>query len=241
MADCLGVVPARYESTRFPGKMLATIAGKTLIRRTYENAAESNLFTDIIVATDDERIAQEVKSFGGKVKMTSPNHLTGSDRIAEVAADQNEKIIFNIQGDEPDVEPETFQAIISQLETDPDAVVGTAVKLIKDDEHAQDPSVVKCVMAKNGRALYFSRSPIPHTGPYYHHLGLYAFRKEFLLHYSKLDASPLQLRENLEQLKILENGFAIQVAVVNSNAHGIDTPEDLKRYEKLICKKNTSS
>lgn len=249
--EVVGVIPARYGSTRFPGKPLAPILGKTLIQRTYENALKCSVLDDVVVATDDQRIFDHVLSFNGRVVMTSPHHLTGTDRIAEVIATtgryESSKIIVNIQGDEPCINPEAITSGVNALKNDSKAVMSTAVVLLPSD-YSDDPNTVKCVMDLNGYALYFSRSLIPgnRTGalskeiPYYKHIGLYIFKRDFLLKYGGLEPTPLQQIEDLEQLKVLEHGYPIKVVVVDYLNVDVNTPEDIKKVEKELCKQNTS-
>ncbi len=242
----VGIIPARYGSSRFPGKPLALIAGKTLIQRTYENAKSCALLEGLIVATDDARICAHVESFGGKVVMTSPHHATGTDRIAEVLQNtpslKNVDIVVNIQGDMPCVSAATLTKIIEALKSDPIAVMSTPLTPITSLQEAQNPSVVKCVMDLQNNALYFSRAMIPCGHPnrppslerMYHHLGVFCFRKEFLLEYAKLPMTPLQLAEDLEQLKVLEHGYRIKVAIVNEKSVSVDHPEDIEKVEYMM-------
>jgi 3-deoxy-manno-octulosonate cytidylyltransferase (CMP-KDO synthetase) len=247
----VGVIPARYASTRFPGKPLANIMGKTLIQRTYENALRCSHLDALVVATDDRRIYDHVVEFGGTVVMT-PECPTGTDRIAYVVAHeshlQQAEIVVNVQGDEPCLDPNVTQRIIEVLQKDPDAAMSTAVVVLDSDEEAANPGDVKCVLDLNGNVLYFSRALIPggfsldfrknHT-VYYKHLGIYAYRREFLLKYPHLPPTPLQLAENLEQLKVLEHGYKIKTAVVDSVSIGVNTPEEIKKVEQVLCKQNS--
>lgn len=242
----IGLIPARYASKRFPGKPLVEIQGKSLIQRVYENASKAQILDEVAVATDDQRIYDHVKAFGGNVFMTG-ECSTGTDRIADVVRNevryQSTEIVVNIQGDEPCLNPVTLDAIIAELLANPNAVVGTPVVPITDPYELEDPSKVKCVFDQNGRALYFSRSCIPHAKTettIYKHIGLYAFRKPFLLQFASLPDTPLYRAEDLEQLKILESGYAIQVAVVQEESIGVDTPQDITRIEKLLCRQNIS-
>jgi 3-deoxy-manno-octulosonate cytidylyltransferase (CMP-KDO synthetase) len=242
----LGLIPARYGSTRFPGKPLALIAGKTLIQRTYENAKLCHSLDDIAVATDDERIFEHVKGFGGKVVMTSPECPTGTERLAEAVRKydlfSDYGIIINVQGDEPLLQSKVIESVIDKLVEDELAAMSTAVIKLTSKEEAANYSVVKCVMDQKGNALYFSRTLIPngHSGEwhpkttYYKHLGIYGYRREFLFHYAELKPTPLQLSEDLEQLKVLEHGYKIKVAIVDSISLGVDKPEDIKKIEHLL-------
>lgn len=248
----LGVIPARYGSTRFPGKPLAKILGKTLIQRTYENALCCNALDELVVATDDPRILDHVQAFGGNAVMTSVECSTGSDRLAEVIKNnsryENTQIVVNIQGDEPTFNPSTIKKVVEALQNDTKAVVSTPVAPMCP-EIAFNPNSPKCVIDLNGYALYFSRSLIPGnlTGNYekkinyYKHVGLYAYKKDFLLTYTTLPATPLQLAEDLEQLKIIEHGYRIKVVVVDCVSTDVNVPEDIKKIEIELCKQNTSS
>lgn len=245
----VGIIPARFASSRFPGKMLAPIMGKSLIQRTYENAKRYKDFKDIVVLTEDERVVEHVKSFGGKVLMTSASCQTGTDRIVEALHTypwlQDFEYVVNIQGDEPMLDMRIIRESLDLLLEDKDAVVSTAAIRIKTQEEAISPSCVKCVMDLKGNALYFSRSVIPFNREtsfdftsYYRHIGLYCFRGEFLLHYKDLCPTPLQMIESLEQLKILEHGFRIKVATVSEQflSCAVDVPDDIARVEQLLCK-----
>lgn len=244
----LAVIPARFGSKRFPGKPLSLIQGKTLIQRTYENALLCPILDRIVIATDDERIFDHAKSFGAEVLMTDPNCPNGTERIAEVLAktEHDADIIVNVQGDEPCVTPEVIIALVQALVDNPEIPMSTVITRIKKREDSLNPSVVKCVIDQKGRALYFSRQLIPgnkeiqytESTPYYSHIGLYAYRKEFLFQYLKLSPTPLQLAEDLEQLKVLEHGYLIQTATVDHVNLGVDTPEDIHKVESYLCKQN---
>jgi 3-deoxy-manno-octulosonate cytidylyltransferase (CMP-KDO synthetase) len=242
----LGIIPARYASVRFPAKALFEIQGKPLIQHTYERALLCSDIDRLVVATDDTRIAQCVIAFGGDVVMTSVDCLNGTERLAEVVREneqyQDYEIIVNIQGDEPCFKPSTLSALIDLLQQDDSAVMATPVTPIRRREDFHDPHTVKCVLDKDGHALYFSRSGIPYgeAASAYHHLGLYAYTKSFLLTYADLCDTPLQQSESLEQLKALEHGYRINVAVVEDAAIGVDTPEDIQKVEAHLCKENTS-
>lgn len=249
----VGVIPARFGSSRFPGKPLAPILGKTLIQRTYENCKACSSLDDVFVATDDERIFDHVVSFGGKAVMTSSQCPTGTDRLIEaIESDSFLKkatIVINIQGDEPCLESQVISRVVQLLLEDPLALMSTAVMKIESELEALNPSVVKCSIDKAGHALYFSRALIPagqkgRFNPnidYYKHIGIYGFRREFLLQYGKLSSTPLQLAEDLEQLKVLEHGYKIKTTIVESSSISVDHPEDIKKVESLLlCKQNTS-
>lgn len=224
----VGIIPARFKSTRFPGKPLAMILGKSLIQRTYENAKKARSLDSLYVATDDERIFNHVVEFGGQALYTSSECPNGSSRVAEAARNIEADIIVNIQGDEPCIAPETIDKAVEALIRDQEAVVATAATPF-DSEDSR--SIVKCVWDLCHRALYFSRSKISS----FRHIGLYVFRRDFLFRYEALPATPLMLAEDLEQLKILEHGFKIAIAEVLEESPGVDTPDDITKVEKLLC------
>lgn len=239
----LGIIPARYSSTRFPGKPLALLAGKPMVQWVYERAARAELLSEVIIATDDERIFEAVKKFGGRTVMTRANHPSGSDRIAEVAAKSDAEIIVNIQGDEPLIEPAAIDLGVKILIDNPAAQVGTLVRPIRDAADLRNPNVVKVALAQDNTALFFSRSAIPfcrgaqtdaewlkqHT--YFKHIGLYIFRRDMLLQFVKWSPGVLEKIESLEQLRLLEHGVKIHVAVTEYEARSVDTPEDLKKLK----------
>lgn len=249
---CVAIIPARYASVRFPGKPLASILGKTLIQRTYENACRCTSLNRVIIATDDSRIFDHVRSFGAEAIMTGKDHATGTDRLAEayqnIQSDRKIDILVNIQGDEPCIDPKAIEAIIKALMNDETAVMSTAATQILSEEEALNPAIVKCVISSTGNALYFSRSLIPgnksgkycNEATYYKHLGLYAYRPEFLIEYHKLKKTKLQIAEDLEQLKVLEHGYNIKTIIIDSDSVGVDNPEDIKKIENILCKQNTS-
>lgn len=235
----IGVIPARYGSTRLPAKPLAKLRDKTVIQCTYENALKCPLLDEVVVATDDERILDHVQAFGGKGFMTSPSCPSGTDRIAELITKETSlsayEIVVNIQGDEPFLEPHVIERVVKLLLDHPTLPMSTAAVPLLNEKAANDHSVTKCVMDLHGNALYFSRALIPsgkdgkwkEDVTYFKHIGVYGFRKDFLLHYRELEPTPLQFSEDLEQLKVLEHGYQIKVAIVESESIGIDTPEDL--------------
>jgi 3-deoxy-manno-octulosonate cytidylyltransferase (CMP-KDO synthetase) len=235
------VIPARYASSRLPAKPLLRETGKYLIQHVYERACESN--ADIaVVATDDARIFDAVKSFGGNVVMTRDDHVSGTDRVAEVAEKLDADIIVNLQGDEPLIEPATLDLVARLLESDRGSMMATLAVPITSLEQWRDPNCVKVVCDEQGRALYFSRSPIPFvrdgepdfsTGRFLQHLGLYAYRRDFLLKLAKLPPAPLEMTEKLEQLRVLALGHAIQVGVVPHAHRGVDTPADYRRFVEM--------
>jgi 3-deoxy-manno-octulosonate cytidylyltransferase (CMP-KDO synthetase) len=232
------IIPARYASSRLPAKPLLRETGKYLIQHVYERACESNADT-VIVATDDARIAEAVGSFGGNVVMTRDDHPSGTDRVAEVAAKLDADIIVNVQGDEPMIEPATLDLLPRLLFENPSAPMATLATPITSIEQWRDPNCVKVVCDSKGRALYFSRSPIPFvrdgepdfsSGRFLQHLGLYAYRREFLLKLAKLPPEPLEQIEKLEQLRVLALGHRIQVGVVATAHRGVDTVADYQRF-----------
>lgn len=246
----VGIIPSRYASTRLPAKPLVDICGKPMIQRVYEQAKQSTLLTDIVIATDDDRIETVVRSFGGRVQMTPIDIQSGSDRIALVAKNYNADIVVNIQGDEPMIDPKLIDQTIQLLMDDTNAVVGTAVKKISSSQDVFNSNVVKVTLDKNNYALYFSRSPIPHVRDakkdddwfagtqFYKHFGIYVYRADFLQHFTTLKQSPLEIAEKLEQLRILENGYKIKCAITEYESHPVDTPEDLERVRTIISKQH---
>lgn len=247
----IGIIPARYGSTRFPGKPLIPILGKTLLQRTYENALKATILHELIVATDDKRIFDHVHEFGGQAILTSSHCATGTDRLAEVLALRTDYLeaaaIVNIQGDEPCLDPSAINQAVDILLKDPDAHMSTVVADLKTQAEMQCSSIVKCVTDQKGNALYFSRSLIPgHKSgmpqalPYLRHIGLYVYRPRFLMTYQQLPPTPLQMAEDLEQLKVLEHGYRIKVAVTNCTSIGVDHPEDIYKVEQWLCKQNIS-
>ena len=230
------IIPSRY---RLPGKPLRMIAGETLVHRVYERAALAKLPDIVIVATDNEKIESEVKSFGGRVMMTSPDHPTGTDRLAEVAASLPDyDIVVNVQGDEPFINPDVIDSLAKMLAERDDLDMTTAAAPLKEDEY-DDPSAVKVVVNQKGEALYFSRSLIPYprnefSVPPLKHVGIYAYRRDFLLAYAGMKQTPLEKTESLEQLRALEMGYKIGVIRIDSEDIGIDTEEDLKKANRLF-------
>lgn len=233
------IIPSRYASTRLPGKPLRMIAGETLVNRVYERAVLAKLPDIVIVATDNEKIESEVKSFGGRVMMTSPDHPTGTDRLAEVAASLPDyDIVVNVQGDEPFINPDAIDSLAKMLAERDDLDMTTAAAPLKEDEY-DDPSAVKVVVNQKGEALYFSRSLIPYprnefSVPPLKHVGIYAYRRDFLLAYAGMKQTPLEKTESLEQLRALEMGYKIGVIRIDSEDIGIDTEEDLKKANRLF-------
>jgi 3-deoxy-manno-octulosonate cytidylyltransferase (CMP-KDO synthetase) len=239
----LGVIPARFASTRFPGKVLAQISSKSMLQHVYERATQARYLTSIIIATDDDRIVQTARGFGAIVRLTRADHLSGTDRVAEIASAENADIVVNIQGDEPLIDPAAIDAAILPLVHEPEIVMATLKKRIEDPREIGDPNVVKVVTNRAGDAIYFSRCPIPFvrgapvpdrgTGEHFKHIGLYVYRRDFLLEYSALPVGPLEQAEKLEQLRALENGFPIRVVETEYESLGVDTREDLERVSNL--------
>jgi len=234
----VGVIPARYNSSRVPGKPLIEIGGKPLIQWVYQRACTVSKLDDVLVATDDERVFQTVESFGGKVVMTQSSHLSGTDRVAEVAESVKADVFVNIQGDEPLISPRTVEAVCLPFEANPVTQVTSARVRITDPEEIESPHVVKVVVDYGEQALYFSRLPIPYSGTgtasVYKHLGIYAYRREFFNKFRRLSPSTLEQVEGLEQLRLLENGISIRVVEVLDDSLGIDTFEDLERVRPLL-------
>ncbi len=236
------VIPARYDSVRFPGKPLAPIAGRAMIARVYERAKKADRVTRVIVATDDERILNAVKEFGGEAIMTRRDHSSGTDRIAEVAAHIPAAIYVNVQGDEPLIDPAAIDAIVKAMEEDEAIQIATPSVTIKVANEIMDPNVVKVVTDFDGNALYFSRAPIPWVrdrgasvaARHAKHIGLYAFRREALLEFATFPPGELERIEQLEQLRWLENGYRIRVVEVEYEAVSVDVPADVARVEKIL-------
>ena len=237
----IGIIPARYGSARLEGKPLKDIGGKPMIQRVYEAAQQAQWLDQVYVATDDARIVAAVEQFGGNVRLTSVDHKTGTDRIAEVAAALDVEIVVNLQGDEPLVNPAMIDEVIQPLVDDSHLPMSTLCVPILDEEARHDPNVVKVVFNQKGDALYFSRSLIPYPRKRdnfqaYEHLGLYAYRKDFLLTYIALPQSRLEINESLEQLRVLEAGYQLKVVVSAHPYDGVsvDTPEDLEKVRQIV-------
>lgn len=228
----LCIIPARYASTRLPGKPLREIAGKPMIVRVYERALQARFVQDVVVATDDERIRTVVEAHGGHAVMTGADHATGTDRLAEVAARMTDyDLIINVQGDEPLIEPSVIDALVEPFLADDRLAMATAKTEITDEEEQENPNNVKVITDKSGNALYFSRARIPYArvpgAKVYKHIGIYAYRRDFLLAYARMAQTPLELSESLEQLRALENGYRIRVVETDAVFIGVDTEEDL--------------
>ena len=242
----LGIIPARYASSRFPGKPLAVLCGKPLIQHTYERAKQAACLTDVLVATDDTRIAEAVIGFGGEVAMTSPDHASGTDRAAEVARGRSDEIIVNIQGDEPLIIPSAIETVVQPLLDNPELPMTTLAHRIGEVSHLMNRHMGKVVMDRQGNALYFTRAPIPYPAMdnpdasifeetvYYNTVGLYGYRRDFLLKFAELPATPLEQAERLEQLRALEHGYTIRVVETDYAPLGVDVPEDLPLAEQRL-------
>lgn len=246
MIKIIGIIPARYASTRFPGKPLIDIGGKSMIQRVYEQSAKANSLADVIVATDDKRIQEHVVSFGGKVVMTKDSHQSGTDRCFEAIEkfDPAADVVINIQGDEPFIHPEQID-IAAKCFSNPEVKIATLAKKLNNNKDLFNPNVPKVIIDKNGNAIYFSRHPIPymrgkendtwqdlHT--FYKHIGLYAYRTNVLAELTALKQSSLELAESLEQLRWLENGYKIKVEITDYESVAIDAPDDLKKLENFL-------
>jgi 3-deoxy-manno-octulosonate cytidylyltransferase (CMP-KDO synthetase) len=238
----IAAIPARYQSSRFPGKPLALILGKPMIQYVYERSSAACRVDEVWVATDDQRIYEAVKSFGGKVVLTSPNHESGTERVAEVARKIPADVVINIQGDEPLIRPEAIDILAEAMAEDQNTPMATLKRKISRKQDSDNPNCVKVVTGREGFALYLSRFPIPfdrdgHVPPcVYQHIGIYAYRKDFLLQIPALPPSTLEQTERLEQLRILENGYRIKVIETDYESYGVDTPEDVPRIESMLMK-----
>ncbi|MCF8257296.1 MAG: 3-deoxy-manno-octulosonate cytidylyltransferase [Flavobacteriales bacterium] len=241
VGDAIGVIPARYASTRFPGKPLVDILGMSMVQRVQHQASQSERLSRVVVATDDERIYDHVKQYGGDVVMTSPHHASGTDRCAEVLAqlDGNFDVVVNIQGDEPFIHPKQIDLVVGLFDR-PEVGIGTLVKQIGNEADLHSDTVIKVVRDQSGRALYFSRNAIPHVrgalpsellgrATFFKHIGIYAFRPEVLRTLATLPLSALESAEGLEQLRWLENGYDIHLAETGHESNSVDTPADLER------------
>jgi 3-deoxy-manno-octulosonate cytidylyltransferase (CMP-KDO synthetase) len=236
----VAVIPARFASTRFPGKPLADIDGRSMIEHVYRRAAASRAVSRVIVATDDLRIATTVTGFGGHVRLTRPDHPTGTDRLAEVAAALDCDVVVNVQGDEPLLDPRAITEAVAPF-ADPSISITTLYRRIDTPAELTDPNVVKVVVDRAGFALYFSRAPIPYQRdprggwpPLYRHVGLYAYRRSALMVLASLEPTPLERAESLEQLRALEHGIRIKTVETAYDSIGVDTPQDLERVRRLL-------
>ncbi len=256
MHGCVVVIPARYASSRFPGKPLALIAGRPMIQHVYERARRARLVDEVIVATDDPRIVAAVEACGGQARLTSPTHPTGTDRIAEVATQLACEIVINVQGDEPGIAPEAIDAMVQPLLEDTTIPMSTLSRPLRDVAELLTPNVTKVVVDLQGYALLFSRAPIPYDRQAWPrapqllaaegltpaippgcavHMGLYAYRRDFLLRLAQLPQTSLEQLEQLEQLRVLEHGYRIRVVPTTYESVGVDTPADIARAERLLA------
>jgi 3-deoxy-manno-octulosonate cytidylyltransferase (CMP-KDO synthetase) len=235
----IAMIPARYAATRFKGKLMAELKGKSVIRHTYDATVQTGLFDEVVVVTDSDIIFNEITGNGGKAIMSTGNHESGTDRIAEAAASLDVDIIVNVQGDTPFVRKEPLQQLLEQF-NDPTVHVGSLMQLLEEQQFIDDPNYVKVCVNKNMDALFFSRSVIPYPRnkdifiPYYEHIGVYAFRKSALINFTSWPVSPLEDAEKIECLRYLENGVPIRMVITDFMGVEIDTPEDLERAESLL-------
>ncbi len=244
MMEAIGVIPARYGSTRFEGKVIKDLCGKPVIQHVYERAKKARSLDDLIIATDDQRILKVVEGFGGKAVMTSKSHSTGTDRLAEVVNHLDVKVVVNIQGDEPLIHPFVIDDLVHEMQSDRAVPMATVVKKSRSVKEFESRDVVKAVVDGKGFAMYFSRSPIPTLldlagdpdAFFYKHLGIYAYNKDFLFTFKNLPSSPLEKGERLEQLRALEGGYRIKVVETKFETVGVDTPEDLALAQALMEK-----
>jgi 3-deoxy-manno-octulosonate cytidylyltransferase (CMP-KDO synthetase) len=233
--SAIAVIPARYASSRLPGKALADIGGKPMIEHVYRRTAAARSIESVIVVTDDERIYRAVLAFGGVARMTSASHRNGTDRIAEIASDLAASLVVNVQGDEPLIEPAMIDEAVAPFSSDPTLMMSTLRRRIDDEAERQNPNVTKVVVDRDGFALYFSRAPIPFVrpgcpaAPAWRHVGLYVYRRECLMRLAALPPTPMEQSEALEQLRALEHGIQIKVVETRFDSVGVDTPEDLAR------------
>ena len=244
----LGIIPARYHSTRFIGKPLADICGKPMIEHVYERASKSKSLRSVTVATDDKRIARKVEEFGGNTILTSSHHKSGTDRIAEavIKLDTDDTdLIVNIQGDQPLVDPEMIDEAIRPFVNVPSLMMATLSCRLKNNNELRNPNIVKVVVDRDGFALYFSRSPIPYVRDqddsvcFYKHIGIYVYRRDFLLKFTRMPQSILEKAEMLEQLRALENGYKVMVVKTDFDSIEVDTPEDLEKVKAIIDRKDS--
>jgi len=240
--QAVGVIPARWASTRLPGKVLVDICGKPMVQHVWERAKACRSLSDVIIACDEPHVLERCRGFGARAVLTDRNHASGSDRAAEAIRDVEADVVVNIQSDEPLIDPKLIDALVEALAKDKDAVVATPIKRIDNEIEFQNPNVVKVVADRDGHALYFSRSPIPlkrggqsvDLSRYFKHLGIYAFRRDFLFVFCKLPKSFLEQEEKLEQLRILEAGFKIKCVVTSTDTIGVDTEEDVVKVVNFL-------
>jgi len=242
MMKSVALIPARLGATRFPGKMLAQIKGKSVIRRTYESAAATGLFEEVVVVSDSDEIISEIQQYGGKAVKSKRSYESGTDRIAEVVADMDGDVFVNVQGDEPFVQRQPLDQLLDLFRRDKDLAVGSLVQELTEAKLIEDPNYVKVVLDKHKNALFFSRSVIPYPRnkealiTYYEHIGVYAFRKEALMNFTSWPLTPLETAEKIECLRFLENGVPIRMAITDYMGVEIDMPEDIARAEALMEK-----
>ncbi len=247
MPKVITVIPSRYASKRFPGKPLAILGGLPIIVRVYQQAAKATTVSEVYVATDDKRIGEAVSGHGGKVIYTDGSYICGSDRIAAAIKGIKADFVINLQGDEPLIKPETIDSVVKVLLDNPAEAMSTSCSVMENYQQADNPNIVKVVLSKDGHALYFSRSRIPYWSAYdkanprpevlqpiYRHIGIYGFTADFIRRFAGLPRSPLEIAENLEQLRALENGYSIKCVISEQEFLGIDTPEDLPAAEKRL-------
>ncbi|MBU0549448.1 MAG: 3-deoxy-manno-octulosonate cytidylyltransferase [Candidatus Omnitrophica bacterium] len=239
--EVIGVIPARYSSTRFAGKVLADINGKPMIQHVWERAKKALLLDEVIIACDEEEVLNVGREFGANCLMTAKGHLSGSDRITEIVGSLDVKIIVNIQADEPLIQPLMIDSLVDALQSDDSVNMATIMKRIEHPEEVKNPNIVKVITDKDNFALYFSRAPIPFRAKnseiepvYYKHVGLYAYTKDFLFTYKNIPPSALEAAEKLEQLRVLEGGLRIKVIETKFETIGVDTPEDLERVRQIL-------
>ena len=252
----VAVIPARYQSSRLPGKPLAEIAGEPMIRWVYERTRKAHFIDEVWVATDDERIHKTVISFGGNSRMTSSEHQSGTDRVAEIARHMDWDLVINVQGDEPLIDPDMINEVILCFKNNSSVYMGTLKRAITTTDEVLNPNVVKVVTDNEGYALYFSRSPLPFgrtfwntiqeiehaplSFPVFKHIGVYGYTKDFLLQFASLKPTSLEKIEHLEQLRALEHGYKIKVGITDKNSFGVDHPDDLQRVRNLVKQQRLS-
>ena len=247
--DVIGIIPARYSSTRFEGKVLADILGKPMVQHVWERAKQAKVLDDLLIACDDERVLEACREFGAKVIFTAKGHLSGTDRIIEVVNPLDVKVVVNIQGDEPLIHPVAIDMAAQALLDDGTVSMATIMKKIENIQDIDNPDVVKVVVDRNNFALYFSRAAIPFRARnseierpvYYKHIGLYAYTKDFLFIYRNLPASSLEDTERLEQLRVLDSGYRIKVVETKYDTIGVDTPQDLEKVKEYLRKQDTDN
>lgn len=238
MISASAIIPARFQSTRFPGKPLALILGKPMLQRVFEGVSRATLLRRILIATDDRRVYEAAVAFGAEALMTSASHTSGTERVAEAARGLDDDIIVNVQGDEPLISGDTVDRLVAALRDGSEPMASLMAK-VTDVSLAGDPHIVKVVSDEGGRALYFSRSPLPHgsTDYFFQHIGIYAYRRDFLLALARMSPSRLERLEELEQLRVLERGFAIKMIEIERPTLSVDTPKDIIKVEEFLKQK----